>query len=209
MVVMPPLSSKSNAGSFGQSLMPTLSCRRSSLRWIKTKKYPTYWRSVTYTMPLNQGCLQCVPGRPSMPSAKAINLRRASHRRVPHTAPTVPLTLPWPWQLSCMECHLQWLFQKRLLVHEVPQFWYCRQTCCQTQWSCEGPPSLSQGKGEESWHHTSQHWGHTPMWWIVCWYSWLWKCRRHPSWRDSDRWCPHPKMQWSIHHSETACKQQQ
>ena len=45
-------------------------------------------------MPLNGEWLQCVPTRPSMPSAKAINLRRPSHRRLPHSAPTVPAHTP-------------------------------------------------------------------------------------------------------------------
>ena len=45
-------------------------------------------------MPLNQDQLQCVLARPSMPSAKAVNLRRASHRRVPHSAPTTPTHNP-------------------------------------------------------------------------------------------------------------------
>ena len=67
---------------------------KSSSRWIMTKKYPTYWRSVTCTMMLNLEWLQCVLAIPPMPSAKAINLRRASHRRVPHSAPTVPTHTP-------------------------------------------------------------------------------------------------------------------
>ena len=51
------------------------------------KKYPTYWRSVACIMQLNQEQLWCVLARLSMPSAKAVTLRRASHRSV-HTAPT-------------------------------------------------------------------------------------------------------------------------
>ena len=54
------------------------------------KKYLTYWRSVAHIMPLDQGQLQCVLARPSMPSAKAVNLRRASRRSVPHSAKTAP-----------------------------------------------------------------------------------------------------------------------
>ena len=45
-------------------------------------------------MLLNQEQLQCVLARPSMPSAKAINLRRANHRSVPHSAPTAPAHTP-------------------------------------------------------------------------------------------------------------------
>ena len=38
--------------------------------------------------------LQCVLARPSMPFAKAVNFRRPRHRRVPYTAPTVPIHTP-------------------------------------------------------------------------------------------------------------------
>ena len=38
--------------------------------------------------------LQCVPARPSMPSVETINLRRASHRSVPNSAPTAPVHTP-------------------------------------------------------------------------------------------------------------------
>ena len=41
----------------------------------------------------------------------------SSEKQATEVYPTVPqlhqLTLPWPCQLACMECHLQWLFQKR------------------------------------------------------------------------------------------------
>ena len=58
------------------------------------KKYPTYWRSVACIMLLNLEQLQCVPARPSMPSAKAVNLRRSSHRSVPHSVQTAPAHTP-------------------------------------------------------------------------------------------------------------------
>ena len=87
---MLPLSLMSNTCSFEPSLMPTLSYRRSSSRSIMTKKYPIYWRSVAHITPLNLERLQCVLARPSMPFAKAVILRRASHRSVPHSAPTAP-----------------------------------------------------------------------------------------------------------------------
>ena len=45
-------------------------------------------------MPSNLEWLQCVLSRPSMPSTKAINLRRASHRSVPCSAPTAPTHTP-------------------------------------------------------------------------------------------------------------------
>ena len=45
-------------------------------------------------MLLNLEWLQCVLARPSMSSAKATNLRRASHRSVPHSAPTAPTHTP-------------------------------------------------------------------------------------------------------------------
>ena len=35
-----------------------------------------------------------MPARPSMPSTETINLRRASHRSVPISAPTIPAHTP-------------------------------------------------------------------------------------------------------------------
>ena len=58
------------------------------------KKYLIYWRSVACTMPLNLEWLWWVPARPSMPSTETINLRRASHRSIPHSAPTAPTHTP-------------------------------------------------------------------------------------------------------------------
>ena len=54
-----------------------------------TKKYLTYWRSVAHIMPLNPEQLWCV-----LAYAKAVNLRRAGHRSVPHSAQTVPAHTP-------------------------------------------------------------------------------------------------------------------
>ena len=104
-------------------------------------------------------------------------------------APTAPIHTPWPWQLSCTECHLQRLFQKRSLVCEMLQFWYCQPTTHYIRWSWEGLPSSTPWKGEESWCGTSQHWGNTPMWWVVHWCSWLWNCRRCSPRKDCGRWC--------------------
>ena len=88
---MLPLSLKSK---FGWSLMLTLSYGRSFSRWIVTKKYLTYWRSVACIMLSNLEWPQCVLARSSMPATKAINLRRVSHRSVPHNAPTAPAYIP-------------------------------------------------------------------------------------------------------------------
>ena len=53
-----------------------------------------------------------------------------SEEQATEVYPTVPqlhlLTFPWPWQLSFMECHLQWLFQKRPLSCKVQWLWCCR-----------------------------------------------------------------------------------
>ena len=79
--------------------------------------------------------LQCVPVKPSMPSAKAINLRRTSHRSVPQLHLFILL---WPWQLPCMDHDMQRLFQNRSLAGEVLQLWCCRPKIFQVWWSWEG-----------------------------------------------------------------------
>ena len=68
-----------------------------------TKKYQIYWRSVVHITPLSLEWLQCVPVKPSMPSTKVINLRRTSHRSVPHSAPTAPAHCP-AWNAICKGC---------------------------------------------------------------------------------------------------------
>ena len=76
--------------------MLTSSCQRNSSRSIMTKKYHIYWRSIACITPLSLEQLRCVPVKPSMPSTKAINLRRTSHKSVPHNAPTAPIHTPLP-----------------------------------------------------------------------------------------------------------------
>ena len=94
MVAMPPLRLRSNTGPSEPSLMLTLSCGRNSSRSIMRKKYHIYWRLVTCTMLLSPEQLQCVLVKPYMPSAKAINPRRTSHRSPLHSAPTAPIHTP-------------------------------------------------------------------------------------------------------------------
>ena len=94
MVAMLPLSLRSNAGSFKPSLMLTLSWGRNSSRSVMTKKYHIYWRSVTHIMLLSLDQLQCVPVKPSTPSAKAVSPRRTSQRSAPHNAAAAPVHTP-------------------------------------------------------------------------------------------------------------------
>ena len=70
--------------------MLTSSCRRKCSRSTMKKEYHIYCRLVICIMPLGLEWLQCVLVKPSLPSAKAINPRRTSHRSALHSAPTAP-----------------------------------------------------------------------------------------------------------------------
>ena len=91
MVVMPPLSFRSNTGSFEPSLMPTLSCGRNSSKLVMRKRCHNYWGLVICIMSLNLEPLLCVLVKPHMPSTKAINPRETNHKSLFHNAPTAPI----------------------------------------------------------------------------------------------------------------------